>query len=145
MANDKKAARILELNVSFGNVNIGEDTVRIGITIPRKEISVSQADKHLCGKRLIGQIIAQAGKGGDGQGGLFEAGESLDGSFDVKSFNVKRKSLSCGLTFSIASVDINKLAYFAKRNGKLVVDEMTEIPEEDEGGDEEEGDEEEDE
>ncbi len=137
---DKKATRVVELNVSFGNVNIGEDTVRLGITIMRKEISVAQADKHLCGKRLIGQIVAQAGEHNADQPEMFEAGETIEATFDVKSFNVKRKSISCGLTFAIASVDIIALAYFAKRGGKLIVDEIAEIPKEEEGDEEEEAD-----
>lgn len=74
---------------------------------------------------------------------MFEAGDTVDAAFDVKSFNVKRKSLSFGLTFSLGSIDINKVAHFASRAGKLIVNETTDIPDEEKGSNDEEDDDEE--
>src|SRR6185503_17750984 len=107
-----KKAKLLELDVSFGDVSIGENTGRLGVTIQRKSLTPAQADKHLCGKRLTGRIIWDAGQA-DSQPAMFEAGDSFEASFDVKSLSLKPKSISCGLTFMLQSVDLNALAHFA--------------------------------
>lgn len=145
MAKAKEAVKApaLELNVNFGNLNVGVDTCRIGVSVDRKQITPAKADSQLCGKRLIGSIVTNAGNANAEQPAMFEAGETVAAAFDVKSFNTKRKSISFGLTFALGSVDINKATHFASRSGKLIVNEMTEIPEEEKGKDEHEDEEDE--
>jgi len=122
-----KKAKLLELDVSFGDVSIGENTGRLGVTMQRKGLTPAQADKHLCGKRLTGRVISDAGNSNGDQPAMFEAGESIDAVFDVKAISLKPKSISCGLTFMLQSVDINALAHFAQRSGKLQIDQLEDL------------------
>lgn len=124
-----KKAKLLELDVSFGDVSIGENTGRLGVIIQRKGLTPAAADKHLCGKRLTGRVISDAGNNNGDQPAMFEAGESIDAVFDVKSISLKPKTIGCGLTFMLESVDINALAHFAQRSGKLQIDELEALPE----------------
>jgi len=136
---------VLEFPVAFGGVSIGDKTCRIGISVDRSQLSVDQADDHLCEKRLTGSIISRP------QGDLPDQGtlpgmafqSVLRGVFDVKGFSVSADAISFGLTFAIASIDIEKLAHFAKRAGRVVVEEEESIPEAGANGDDEDDDEEE--
>lgn len=135
----KKDEYVLELDVKYGNVNIGMDTCRLGITIERSKLSISQADKNLCGKRLVGTILARAGEAQSGQESLpmIEADVTLDAAFDVKSFGVTRRNISAGLTFALASINVETLSHFAGRQGTFSVTNIGEIPDEETGTDEE--------
>lgn len=128
----KKAEAILEIPVAYGNVNIGMETCRLGIKVERSKLSISAADRNLCGKRLVGTVLARAGEAQAEQGSLpsmEDADVSFQAAFDVKSFGVTRKNISAGLTFALASVDVEKLSHFAGRNGTFTVTEIAEIPE----------------
>lgn len=131
------ATLALDLIVSFGNVSIGDKTARIGVAVDRSSLTVSNADKSLCGRRLTGKIVSQPAGDAPGQETLpgFESGNTdLATSFDVKSFSVTPKNIAFGLTFSLRDLDIGLLGNFAKRNGRLQVSEITDLPEDEEGG-----------
>src|SRR5690606_6220284 len=49
-------------------------------------------------------------------------------AFDVKGFRVGAASFSTGLTFAKQEVDISEAARFSKGSGRLIVDEIGEIP-----------------
>ena len=135
----KKVDAILELPGSWGNLNIGDETARLGATVARAALSVTQADKNLCCKRLAGTIIARAGDGNADQSSLpgADADETITAIFDVKSFGVSRKNISFGLTVSLGSIEIEVLAKFAKRQGQFWVQDISDIPEDEaNGGDE---------
>lgn len=135
---EETATPILELAVSFGNVNVGDKTARVGVTIPRSSLSVSSADKNLCGKRLTVHLLARAGGGQADQEsipGLEGADLELSGVADVKGFGVGPKTISAGLTFSIESIDVPTLARMAKRDGVVTVVGIQDIPEGEEGED----------
>ena len=130
----KNKTVLLELPVAFGNISIGDKTARVGVTISRGNLTPSKADKELCGKRLIGQIVAVPegtqpeneplpGMNGD---------ISLAGAFDVKGFGVTSKHITLGLTFAIKSIKVEDLAHFAKRDGRIVVNETQALSEDDE-------------
>jgi hypothetical protein len=131
MAKKKTEELVLELDVKYGNVNIGIDTCRLGITIERAKLTISQADKSLCGKRLVGTILARAGEAQSGQDSIpgIDADVSIEAAFDVKSFGVTRQSISAGLTFALASVNVETLSHFAGRQGTFSVTGIGEIPE----------------
>lgn len=133
----KKEEFVLEIDVKYGNVSIGMDTCRLGITIERSKLSISQADKNLCGKRLVGTILARAGGAQSGQESLpmIEADVTLEAAFDVKSFGVTRRNITAGLTFALASINVETLSHFAGRQGTFSVTKIGEIPE-DEGNEE---------
>jgi len=137
----KKASdNVLELPVVFSNVNIGDKTCRLGISISRGNITPTQADKRLCGKRLTGTIFAAPDgvSTTNGQQALPGADGDLEmaGIFDVKGFTVSTKSIGAGLTFALASIDIETLAHFAKREGRIVITGVQELEADEEDEDE---------
>jgi hypothetical protein len=131
-------AAVLDLPVTYGNVSIGDKTARVGIVIDRSQITVTRADKSMVGKRLIGRILANPPEERNPDQGRLDGMDAeivtLAGAFDVKALGVTAKTISCGLTFALASIEVDQLAHFAKRIGRLVVDAV-EALDEDEGGD----------
>jgi hypothetical protein len=132
----------LDVHVSYGNVNIGDESARLGCVAHRGNLTVAQADKNLCGKRLRVKIVGRAASAQAEQGSIpgIEADVELEATADVKSIGVSTKTISFGLTFALESVDVPTLAHFAKRDGVVTVFEATDIPADDgegeEGGDE---------
>lgn len=131
VADPPKAA--LNVPVSFGGVNLGQETASIGIKIDRKHLTLNTADKAFSGHRLIGRIIL--GHFDDGpdtannQASMFDSDCSVDGAFDVKRFGVNSVYFATGLTFSLADVDIEDLSHFSKGTGRLIVEEIADLPE----------------
>jgi len=126
----QKAGKVLDLSCSFQNLSLGDKTARIGVLVDRKELSLSAADKQICGRRLTGRLLAvPAGDNGD-QDRLFDDARDLDGIFDVKRFGVSDKEITFGLTFALKDLDVATLAHFAQRSGKLMIDNVADIPEE---------------
>lgn len=133
-AKEKKAptaGTVLTLPVQYGNVSIGELTASITASVDRKHLSLAQADRTLCGKRLAGKITAMPGNDNPEQDSMpgMESEEELSSVFDTRSFRATPKAISFGLSFKLESVDVTTLANFAKRAGKLIVTEVTAIPE----------------
>lgn len=124
-----KTAVALEIPVFYGNVNIGDATARLGVSIDRRRMSLAQADKFLCGRRLTGTILARS-SGGAEQQSLPGADDdtTIEGTFDAKSFSVKRKSILAGLTFSLADISVSDLGRFAQREGVLTIAEFADLP-----------------
>lgn len=133
----------LEVDVQFGGVSIGDETARVGVKFDRARLTLDQADEFLCGKRLTGRIEVCAPGEAEGQSslpGMEDERPHLDGTFDVKRFGVGLKEISCGLTFSLGSIDVRELARFAKKNGRLLIADAEFLPDDSET-DESEGDE----
>lgn len=127
---------ILDLPVQFGNISIGERNLRVGVTVDRQYLAVNRADQQICEKRLTGVIIARPAGEQEDQGSLQFEGEpikagsvELRGVFDVKSFRVSLEQISFGLTFAVASVDVEAISHFANRSGRLQVENFEAIPE----------------
>lgn len=131
MARARQPAAVLELPVSYSNVNIGDETVSVGVKVHRANLRPTQADSQLCGKRLHGRLLARSGGAQAEQPSIsgMEADVELEGTFDVHSFRVTPKFISFGCTFAIESIRIETMAHFAKREGKLCVYEVADIPE----------------
>lgn len=134
----KKAAAVMELPVAWGNLNVGDTTCRLGVSISRANLTVAEADKHLCEKRLTGRILARANGARADQPSLPGADDDteLKGSFDVKGFSATGKAISTGLTFMLSQIEVETLARFARREGMLTVNDIEDLPEESANGDE---------
>lgn len=124
----------LDLPVAFGGVSIGDGTARLGIKIDRAALTIDKADASLCGRRLAGRVVL--GKGDSAQQELINDRQHCVASvFDVKRIGVAPKNISAGLTFSLEDIDVRELSIFAKKSGRLIVDTIAELPDEDEDGD----------
>ena len=138
MAKKKPKSRdgLIDLIVSFANVNIGDGSARIGITTARARdtdsLSLAVADKNLCERRLTGCIIVKENGDHPEQGTLggMEPEEiELESIFEVKSITFKKDHIGFGLNFSLGDIDVGQLAKFAKRTGRLIILEVGDIPE----------------
>jgi hypothetical protein len=123
---------LFNLPCSYGNVSIGDKTCNVRASISRGALKLAEADKNLCEHRLVGKIVAKPAGWTADQSGLPGMGDhdiEMSGCFDVKGLNVKSDSIGIGLTFNIKEVDVSMLAQFAKRDGRIVIDSISEIPE----------------
>lgn len=127
VADPPKAA--LNVPVSFGGVSLGQETARIGIKIDRKNLTLAKADKAFSGRRLIGRIVLGHEDESPDQTQMFDSDYCVEGAFDVKRYGVNSVFYATGLTFGLADVDIEELSHFSKGTGRLIVDEIAELPE----------------
>ena len=117
----------LDLMVEFGGVSIGQETARLGLKVSRDNIELEDADHAFCGRRLTGKIVL--GKDDPDQTTMFESSQKMvEAVFDVKRYGVSSEWVSTGLTFNLKDVDIETLSKFSKGTGRLVVNDIGEIP-----------------
>ena len=135
----KKTDVLLDVPVSFGKISIGANTASIPLKADRSAISVSKADKNLCGHRLTGKIVASDSQPDQGHfAGMDGATGELEATFDVKGFGVRPKHIGFSLSLSIKDIDMADLAHFANRQGRLIVEIVEALPEDDDdSGDDE--------
>ncbi len=124
----------LEIPVSFGNVSFGDHTASVSCKASRSNLSVTQADRSLCGKRLTGTILARPEGSGSDQPGLLGTDGDLEvaGVFDVDGFGVKTVNISFTVSFSLKDIDRATFSEFAKRNGRIEISEIASIDDEEE-------------
>jgi hypothetical protein len=132
----KSKTPMLVLPCTWGTAGIGKETHRLGTRIARSSLTLSRADKELCGKRLTCVIVAVPGNDNPDQPGLpgSDAEVSNNASIDVKSLHVTKKYISFGLTFSPDDMPGNRLQEFVARAGRIEVMEIAAIPD---GGEDE--------
>ncbi len=127
-SNKKPAKPTLEVAVQFGGLSIGDQTARLGVRIARAFVDVEKADAVFVGKRL--EVVVQLGAADADQMKLFDVELEVVGSVDVKRIGVAPDSISAGLTFNLASIDVATLARFSKGVGRLKVLTVSELPSE---------------
>jgi hypothetical protein len=134
VAKKKPESDVLDLIVSYGNMSAGDKSARIGVSMARDRLTLPRAEKQFCEKRLACCLVMSADGSHPDQGHLngMDADEiELEAVFDVKSIRFTADEISFGLTGALGSLDVGKLAKFAKKQGRLIVNDSTEIPEED--------------
>lgn len=127
----RKAGEVLDLQVNFEGVSFGAKTARLGVKVDRSQLTISEADKKICERRLTGTILSKAPDEQPDQGHFpgMDTDNELHSSFDVKSFTVHGDYIGFGLTFALKGLDRQSLTYFAKRTGKVFIDVVDNIPE----------------
>jgi hypothetical protein len=122
---------VLDLIVSYGNLNAGDKTARIGVTVSRDKLAISKAEKQFCEKRLACCLVMAPDGAHPDQGSLNGMMDDieLEATFDVKSIRFSADEISFGLTGALGSLDVSTLAKFAKKQGRLIVNDVSEIPE----------------
>jgi hypothetical protein len=133
------------LEVSFGSVGFSK-SARIGVSMERSKsngaLSVAQAEKLFCGRRLKAKIVAVPRGENVDQGKLdgFDEKIEMTSLFDVKSISVKPDSIGMTLNCALKGLDRELFANFCSRSGKLVVKASEDIPDgEDDDDDEDDG------
>ena len=127
----KPADDVIKLFVKFGNVNLGEHTARLGVTVTRNQLTLSRADKTFCNRRLDVTIALGAHDEAAEQTKLIEdADYEITGSADVKGVKVSEDEYKIGLTFSKKDVSVEDLSRFASGSGHFTIRSAGDIPEE---------------
>lgn len=129
---------IADVPVQFGGVSIGESTARLSMKIRRSALDLTAADELFCARRLSGKMQLGGEDDLPDQGKLFEANLTIAASFDIHRFGVTEEAYTTGATVKLNEVDIADLAKFSKGNGRFLIFESIEIPDDIEG-DEEDG------
>lgn len=116
------------LNVlcKLNKVSIGDQTANLSLKIPRSDaLTLDIADEYLCGRRLTGRVVTVR-EDEDARQTNFLEGErhAVAAVFDVKSFRVSPKQISCGLTFALKEIDVTELAQLANQTARLLVEEV---------------------
>jgi hypothetical protein len=139
MAKQKDPDVLLELPVSYGNVAVGENVIRLGAAVSRSNMKIAQADRHLCEQRLKVKLIA-CPKGSTADQGVLPGMPSGDTEIktvvDILSYGVNGKRISFGMKMMRGMVRLTDIADFAKRDGRILVYEIEKIPEEEVAGEE---------
>lgn len=131
----KNSKHALDIPVQFGGVSLGDATARLGLKIDRSVCNITTADDTFCGHRLSGRVILGGSDDTAGQGRLVDdLDHHVDAVFDVKRFGANAKEISTSLTFSLKDVDLLELSKLSKGSGRLIIDNVAELPE-DEGDD----------
>lgn len=124
---------VIDIVVSFGGVSIGEKTARLGVNCDREVLDIDRADEAFCDRRLSGSVVLGHTADAPGQAVLFDDTDHVvRGVFDVKGFRVSSAKIGTGLTFSLNDIDVAELAKFSSGTGRLLVDEIADIPEDEE-------------
>ncbi len=130
MATSKKP--VINVPVNYGGVSIGESTARLGINIDRENLGIDRADDAFCNRRLLGCVVLGHAEEDAAQLKLIDGTDHIvRGSFDVKGFRVATDKIGTGLTFSLNDIDVGELAKFSKGSGRLLINEVADIPDDD--------------
>jgi hypothetical protein len=138
-----REAETLTYPVAYGNVNIGDKTARLGVSISRANLTVNQADKLFCERRVKLRIIARPAHAAAEQPtlpGMPEVDFEISATADTKGYSADGKKIGFGLTFVLSGLDIPTLSHFAKREGMLYIEGISDLPAEEEGKEDEQAD-----
>ena len=108
----------LNVGVRFGDVKIGQGTVRVGLTIDRADTKLQAIDEVLCNAQLDVAILLDPA---DADQEVIEGMEDhpLHLIATTGGYSVTGDHFTSGLTFKRSAVDDGKLAKFARGKGTL--------------------------
>lgn len=132
MAKKTPPPPILDLAVNYGSISVGDEVASLGLSVERKNLSLSKADAHLVCKRLTCTITAAAGNDNPDQQtmpGMEDAEATVTAVFDVKGFSVGRKYIRFHLAAPKTAVDLASLTDYPKRAGRFTLLSVETIPE----------------
>jgi len=124
-------------DVDFGGVSIGDESGRLGVKISRDDMTLEMADELFAGRRLTGEItLAELGDENQERlpGMEDERPPMIESVFDVKRYSAARKQFTVGFTFALSEIFVQDLARFAKRRGRIVINEIDDLEEGGRGG-----------
>lgn len=126
----------LVIGADYSGVSNSGVTVRLGVKTGRGNLTLAQADRSLCGKRLTVKLLArQSGQSDQESLPGAEADLEVTGIADVKGFGVTARFFTFGLSFLVGQIDLTILDQFPKRSGTVTIVSVEDMPDE-EGDDE---------
>lgn len=127
MAHKKKV--LADLPVEFGGISLGKDTARIGVSIARSDLMLTNADELLVGHRLTCEITLDGSEDTtSGQQRLVDDLDlRIDGIADCKGMRVTPDLIAAGLTMSLRDLVLEDFAKFSKGKGRLIISGVAKI------------------
>lgn len=128
----EKKKGILEVPCEFGGMSAGKETVSIGLTVARANLSLETADELFVNKRLTMKLIQRKKSDDPKQTVMPEL--HLNGTFDTSSLSAKLNTLGTRLTGKlkteggVGGVDASDLVKFANREGFVHIEGAADIP-----------------
>ncbi len=133
---------LIELPIEYGTISLGERRARISCKLYRSNIpdhccpecGAVKLEEYLVWKRLTGCLKAHPrGVHCDPMPGMPDDSIVLECKFDVKTYTAHRDSVNFGLSMRLDEMeDVASLTLFPKRGGKLIIESVEDMPDEEE-------------
>lgn len=117
-----------QMRCEFKGVSLGDSTARVGVSIDRESMSYDTADELLCGRQVKVEIVNKHHEGKALAGMEGASGVTILAIASIKSFAVKPKEFSFGLTFDIDAIDPKELSMFPQRSGEIRLKHEGDLP-----------------
>lgn len=115
-----------KLLCEFGTVGGGDEVARISFKVARERLSLEDADRLLCGKRIHGRISCRAEDEDGSQRKIGADDPQIEGTFDCKNVKATPKFISGSLRFMIDEQVEAALLKLAKRHGQITINKAIE-------------------
>ena len=115
-------AKLENLTVKFGGkVSSDQDKASIGVTLDRGAVNADEAIDVLCGARVTATLECDplGAKDAAGQTTIANTKVDIHAVAEVSALSVKPDTIGLTLQFETADVRADKLAVFAKREGRF--------------------------
>jgi|GEM_PF-1727512 len=112
-----------EYECTLKSVSIAKDKASVGLSIPRSDIGVDEADEIFCGAQLRVMLEADPNAGKkepDGQTKLVESSIDFEGIATCSGYSVRTGVINLSLQFVKSEVDLRQLGRFAALKGKVM-------------------------
>lgn len=116
---------MLSLPVDFGTVSFGKETVRIAVKCSRSELTLTDAAKQLCSRRITGELKLKPGKALPGMDGM---DGKIRGTFDVTRLGMGKDDWTFGCTYKLSEIDADELIALRCQSGFITIKESAAIP-----------------
>ncbi len=123
-----KAPPKLNVLVKLGKVSLGRETVSVRCTIEQPRLTLERADHNLCGRRLVGRLVACGADEDERQTNFIEPDRTtIEGAFDVASMSVNPEAVGFTLSFGVRYINPVSLARLANQTGRLIIDQTMKL------------------
>jgi len=123
--NKKPEAAPPKLNVlvKLGKVSLGKETASVRCTVDRGLITLERADANLCGRRLVGRLVACGADEDERQTNFLEPDRTtIEGAFDVNSISINPDAIGFTMSFGVHDINPLSLARLANQTGRLIIE-----------------------
>lgn len=116
----------IKAEVHFGNLSVGDETVKIPIAIDRHRIGLAAVDRNFCNAQLSVTMTVIEDPNQQYFDGMKP--KPLAAAAECRSYSVNAKRFSARLIFQLVDIQLDNLAKFAKSAAKIEVTRTGEIP-----------------
>lgn len=127
---NKKVKSLVSIPVKFSGLSVGALTFKIGLSFDRSFMpDLNEVSKIFCNHRLNGRLQLGLRDEAPSQGKLFKDCDfEVEGCFDSKKLSVSTDTVSIGATFIKSDMKFEDIDKFPGGSGRLVIEQVTDIP-----------------